>query len=187
MGASDSNPFWEPGEHELMKMFDVGLRPNRIFHRHRFLSIVSGAAAIFQDNQTPFDTVWIAGDKFTFHRRGRLKVRQPSVLLFGIGSPSLDDTTSTQESALAEAEWPQLKYGSLILERAMTELLGLTEAGSETPWVEATSLLLKHLEPDVFEETSGAFITENYNMMYEMVVDHSVVGEFGKIAISSGR
>ena len=186
-GASDTSTFYEPGEADWTSIFDVGLRPERLYHRHRTLTIVDGAVFRFQDNQTPFLVKYAAGDTFQIHLRKRLRVRQPSVLVFAAASPALDDTTATLQAALAENEWGQVKYAGHMLERAMLHVLGLVEAGAETPWEEATALLQKHLDPDVYEEVGAQFASENYDVYTEAMVDHSVVGELGKMAVSTGR
>ena len=186
-GAADSSPFFEPGEHIWEGIVDVGLRPEKIFGRYRLLTPVSGAHHQDTDPNTPFSFRWRPGEKFTVRVKARKRVRQPSVLVIAIGSPNIDDTSNTLHTAFAENEWPQIKYASNMLERAMLHLFGLTEAGATTPWEEATALLKKHLEPDVFEETAGTFVGSQYNAVGRAILDHSVVGELKVGAVTSGR
>lgn len=186
-GAADSTPFYEPGEADWTAVFDVGLRPERLYHRHKIMHVANSSRLVYQDNQTPFSTLWAGGDTVQVHIGRRLRVRQPTALVMAIASPNLDDTTNTLEGPLAEQEWGQVKYASHMLERAMLHVLGVIEAGAETPWEEATALLQKHLDPDVYEETGGAFGAETYDVFGEAVIDHSVVGELGKVTVSTGR
>ncbi len=186
-GTSDSTPFYEPGEADWSALMDVGLRPERLYHRHAIRHIGNASSFTFQDNQTPFAVKWIANDIVRVHIRRRLRVRQPSCLVFALATPALDDTTASSQSILIENEWASVKYASQMLERAMMSLFGIVEAGAETPWDEAVALLQKHLDPDVFEETATAWGTAQYNAFSEMVVDHSVVGTFGKIPVTTGR
>ena len=93
------------------------------------------------DATTPFAPLWRAGEVFRIRIRRKLRVRQPSVLVLGLASPNLDDTTSVAQKAATEPELAQTKYIGHVLERALLHLFGLTEAGAETPWEEATSLL----------------------------------------------
>ncbi len=187
-GAADSTPFFEPGEADWSDLLDIGLRPERLYHRQKILTFSNGGPRfVFQDNQTPFSVIWLPGDSFRIHIRRRLRVRQPSVLLFAIAAPQTDDTTATQESALAEAEWGQVKYMGHVLERAMLHVLGVVEAGAETPWEEATALIQKHLDPDVREDTAGRFTASSFEFIFEAMIDHSVVGELAKQAVSTGR
>lgn len=186
-GASAGSPFYEPGEAEWSSMLDIGLRPERLYHRHRLLHVTDGASLVFQDNQSPFAQKWNVGDSFDINIKRRLRVRQPSVLVFGFASPNLDDTTATVESILAESEWGQVKYIQNVLERALLHLAGVVEAGAETPWEEASTLLQKHADPDVFEDSANKFTALAYDVYTEAMFDHSVVGTMGKVAVTTGR
>ena len=186
-GTTDTTPFFEPGEADWTSLFDVGLRPERLYRRTRVLNIVDGGLWQGIDTETPFGLQWIPGGVVPIHIRRKLRVRQPSVLVIGFASPNFDDTTSAAQAILLEAEWPQVKYIGHVLERALLHVLGLVEAGAETPWEEATALLQKHLDPDPLEETGARFGSLTWHLMAEMTIDHSVPGELGKKTISLGR
>lgn len=186
-GAADATPFYEPGEADWTSLFDVGLRPERLYHRHRFITATSRGVIIMKDSETPFLPLFVPGDDFVIHIGRRLRVRQPSALVFAAAMPSTDDTTSTLQGILGETEWPQVKYMSHVLERALLHVLGVVEAGAETPWEEATALLQKHLDPDVFEELAAKFTAANIDFFVEAMIDHSVVGALGKAALTTGR
>ncbi len=186
-GASDTTPFFEPGEPDFTGLLEVGLKPERIYTASRILTMANGGSVFsFQDNQTPFAVNWVAGSKHRIRIRKNFAVSQPSVLVFAVGNPTLDDTTATEPTALAEAQWPQVKYIGNVLERAMLHLFGLVEAGAETPWEEATALLKLHLEPDVFEENAGFWQSASWRVFARGIIDHSVVGEMEKITVSTG-
>ena len=104
------------GEHNLAELFDVGLQPEKIYGAHEIVSMVNGAVVVFQDNETPFNNVWQAGFVRRVRVARRLGVKQPSVLVIGMGSPNFDDTTAVAELSLGEAEWAQLKYVDHVLE-----------------------------------------------------------------------
>ncbi len=186
-GASDATPFFEPGEPDFSDLMEVGLKPERIYKKARLLSIGRGSIFQFQDNQTPFAPQWIAGDVFNIRIRKRYLIRQPSIVVIAVASPSLDDTTTTPPTTAAEADWGQIKYIGHVLERALLHLFGVVEAGAETPWEEATALLKQFLEPDVFEQTGGTFVPGTWSVGARGIIDWSVVGELGKVALSSGR
>lgn len=138
--AIDTTPFFEPGEADWTNLLDVGLRPRRVFDRKRLLTMRDSVFQ-YQDNQTPFGIEYMPGDRFSLDVRSKIRVRQPSILVFGLASLSLDDTTATVGSTLTENKWSQVKYMGHVLERAMMDFIGLTEAGATTPWEEATDLL----------------------------------------------
>ncbi len=185
--AADATPFYEPGEPDWSDMFEVGLRPERVYHTNRMLTIEEGSVFTAQDNQTPFAPLWMPGAVEKIRVRQNYSVSQPSVLVFAVANPSLDDTTATELTAASENEWGQLKYIGHVLERAMLHLFGVTEAGAETPWEEATALLKKQLEPDPFEEASGNMASVAWRTMTKSIVDYSVVGRLEDMTISSGR
>ncbi len=184
--AADATSFFEPGEPDFSDLMDVGLRPDRIYAMAR-MKTFSNARISFQDNQTPFSVVWVSGDTMKIRIRRRFRVKQPSVLLFAIASPALDDTVTVEPAAAAENEWGQMKYIGHVLERAILHLFGVVEAGAETPWEEATALLKKILEPDPFELTAATMVGVAWEVVCRGIVDHSVEGRLGQTSISTGR
>lgn len=187
-GAVDTSSMYEPGEIDLSALFDVGLQPERIYHRHRICTSARNSLLTFQDAVTPFSPLWIAGDSFDIHLKKRYRVNQPTVLVFGVGLPLGDDTSATSPTILTEGQWPQVKYFRHVLERALLHTLGVIEAGAETPWEEATALIKTHLDPDVYETEDGAFaILVDWTAAGEAIIDHSVEGEMGIASVSTGR
>lgn len=186
-GATDTTPFFEPGEVDMAELFDVGTQPERLWTGNRLLTLSSGSVYTFQDNQTPFAVKWVPGGQFRIRIKRRLGMSKPMALVLGIASPSLDDTQAGDPTSLIEAQIPQLKYIEHVLERALLHVLGVFEAGAETPFEEATALLREHLEPDVFEATGASFVTQNWFCYGQAMIDHSVVGTMEKITLSTGR
>ena len=185
--AADSSSFYEPGEVDFSSLLAVGLRPERLYHRHRVLHAHRDAVFTYQDNESPFSVIWFGGDTFEISIRKTLAVHQPSVLVFGFASPSLDDTVTAVQSMLAENEWGQIKYIDDTLEMLMRHVLGLVETGAETPWEESTAVIMKHLDPDLYEEIGGSFSPQTFTVYTEAMIDHSVVGSLGKSSVSTGR
>ena len=173
--ATDTNEFFNPGEMDWQQLFEVGQRPRRIYHRHRMLTF-QNAMYRFQDTETPFANVWNAGDNVTINIRRRMRVSRPSVVMFAMAGTAVDDTTSTKESVLLESEWARVKYMRESIRMGLMSAIGLTEAGAETPWQNSLTIIQKHADPDVFEETAGRFVSEAYDVYGEAMVDHSVVG-----------
>lgn len=181
----DTTPFYEPGEADFSALVDVGLQPERLFERHRFITF--GNSPVGYSITSADVREWWAIDAFQIHIGKRLRIRQPSVLLFGLASPSLDDHQASTETALAENEWHRVKYIEHVLEQGMSSLLGLIESGAETPWEDAVNLLQKHLEPDMMEGVTNAFVAKTWFATTQAIIDHSVVGAFNKMSISTGR
>jgi len=182
--ASDTSPFFEPGEVDWTQLLDVGLRPKKIYGKYQLQTYANAASkltvATDDPSYVPTDVVHISINK-------RMRVTQPSILAFAFAVPSGDDTSTVSETALAEGQWGQVKYIDHVMERGMLHLFGVVEAGAETPWEEATALLKLHLEPDVREETAGHYSAPAYNVDVDAIIDHSVVGSLGKGTITTGR
>ncbi len=166
----------------------MGLQPVRLFHDHSYITLANGALIVWQDNQTPFVLKYWPGGNMPYRFRRNLRITQPSVLVMGVASPNLDSKTSTEPTVLTEAELPQVKYMGDVLKRALMNVLGLTEAGAETPWVEASVLLRKQLDPALFEASAlGTLATVAWNVTGEAEIDMSVVGELELGSVDTGR
>lgn len=185
--TADTDVFYEPGETDWQALFDLGLRPERIWHHSKILTINNTRGIRFIDSQTPFEPKWQPGDEFSYAMNRPVRIAQPSVLLVGVGVPAGDDTTGTVESPLAENEWGRVKYLGDTLKMAMMDVLGITETGAETPWEEATDLLQRHLDPDVGEIDAGFWGATDLKIYGKMVVDHMVTGELGIKTVTTGR
>lgn len=184
--AADTTPFFEPGEVNWNEVIDVGKRPEKLYGRYRFLSMADGMVATFRDD-TNAAIEYSAGDRFGVQVKKSYRVSQPSVLMCAVASPALDDTVAAQQSMLAENEWSRVKYAKQMLEQAMISLIGLEEAGAETPWEDQIDLMQLHLEPDLFEQTGDAFVAGQFFTIHDFKIGHSVVGELGLKTLSLGR
>jgi len=187
--ATDITSFFEPGEMAMANIFEIGVRPRRIYHRHEMLTAVRHSVHTLQVISTPADPgKYTPGGSVQIHLNKPMRVSQPSVLAFAFGVPLMDDTSTTVPGILAEAEWAQVKYMEDTLGRALLHQLGVFEAGAETPWEEASALLRKHLNPDVFEPTGASFHTIGEIMVFgEASIRHSVTGELKIGTVSTGR
>lgn len=185
-GAADTTPFFEPGEIDIGALLDVGLRPRRIYHRRMIHSAAKNNLAILRDTESPFFLEWTAGGVYSIRLRKNFRVRQPSVMVFAMASPALDDTTTTKESALVENEWARVKYIDFILEQMLIHQIGLVETGAETPWEEASALMRKYLMPDVEEENAAAWAAVSYRYWGEARFGIMVPGSLpkGQIALN---
>ena len=110
--------------------------------------------------------------------------RHPGLIAIGLSSPDTTLTSSTEAIAQCnEQDWGQLQFIDHTMERAMLSLIGLTEAGAETPWDEATRLLRRHLDPKVLETDAGAFVAATWRATGECRFDIAVQGTMPKSTI----
>lgn len=185
--AADANPFYEPGMITWEFLIDIGLQPRRILHRHHIVSALD-AIAIRQDEETPFIEHYFAGMIERVDIQRQFRVIEPSLVVFAVAVPDTLQTSSTAPvAALPEDEWGRIKYIDHVLEMAMLDLLGLTEAGAETPWEEASALLRSYLDPSMFETNSGTFVGVAWNAIGELVFDVVVPGRMPTKVLTGGR
>lgn len=181
-GASDTSTMFEPGEMALEEVMDLGLQPERIYNLQRLKTIANGA--LRQEEAGVLE--WVTADIHKIRIGKRYRVKEPSVVLFGLGNADLSDTTAALAAALSEAEWPRVKYMETVLEQALMKHMGLVEAGAETPWEEAASLLRSYLEPDVYEEDAAAWQADVFRVFSNVTFDVSVPGQMDKIQLGTG-
>lgn len=180
-GAQDTSSFFEPGEADWSQMLDAGLRPRRIYQKIELLSYATSPKPHTESDVTK----WTPTAAFKVRIGRRMFVKQPSVMVFAIASPAVDDVTTTEETALAENEWSRVGYLEHVVEQAQMDLLGLADGG--TAIAAATDLIQKHLEPDVYNENGGAWRQLTSRVWTDAIIDHSVKGRLGKASITTGR
>ena len=87
----------------------------------------------------------------------------PGYVLFALGRPALTQTTATVAPLLAGREWLMLRHLTRLIDEAWMQFAGLDEAGAESPFVDIAALIEKLTEPDVQEESSGAWGAASFN------------------------
>ncbi len=186
-GGADASPFYEPGQITWEFLFEVGMQPRRIFHRHHIVSPLD-AILLRQDEETPFLEEYFAGFREKVDIRRSIRVANPSLVVFAVAVPDTLQTSATAPVApLAEDEWGRVKYIDHVLEMAMMDLLGLTEAGAETPWEEASDLLRAYLDPSLLEPNAGTFVGTSWGAFGELTFDVVVPGRMPTRVLTGGR
>lgn len=155
-GATDATPEYELGELDLSAVFELtSIGPREIFRRQKRLSMAVNPAGYAQIDSVP--DKYKPNDYFTTKISKGVSVSAPSYVLIGFSSPDLTQTTATFPVTISEKEWIQYQYLEQAVENMLMFVAGLVEAGSETPYTEASDLVAKLLEADVFEEDAGFF------------------------------
>lgn len=172
---SGAGPAFEPGEPNIERLMDMSeiIDQNDFFKRRKMISMASRPVA-FVDG-TPDN--YLPTDQFSVRSRKKIFVDLWSVAVLAVSSPSMDDVTTTSFVALnTEAELMQIKYLEMTLEQAWMQLVGLVEAGAETPWEDAATLVEQVLEPTVVEITAGDFAAPAWNVFANLTWEVQVPG-----------
>ena len=144
----------------------------------------------FANTPTGFEVgspdTYIPRDVFKIRSRRRMRAEQHAVAMLGLSVPALDDTTTVVWNTDTEAEWMQRKYLEMVLEQAWIDLVGLSETGAESPWVDASILLEEFLEPTVVEEVTAAWTPQALECFTACTWDISVPGRLDVKTLSLG-
>ncbi len=180
-----TNPEFEAGEAKWAKLFDVGVEVKHLWRDKFMSSIVRNSVGINQDPETPFAYEYIPVGTLNPQLPVTIRNSTPGLLVVGCSAPTLDATSASEAIAgLAEEDWGQLQYIDHVMERAMLNLLGVQEAGAETPWEEATTLLKRYLRPLVMEDNAASFVPVTWNVHGEMDYTIEVEGTMGRRTLS---
>ena len=161
---SDPNPVYEPGEPNISNLMglDVNESDKRFYKRRKMVTFANSKGGFIDG--TP--DLYLPTDLARVRSRKRVVTELQSYAMIGVSAPAMDDVTVTSPSTFGtEAAWMGIKYVNIILEQAFIDLVGLTEAGAETPWEDAALLLEDYLEPTVIEQTAGSFNATTINQM----------------------
>lgn len=159
--GSDAQPVFEPGEPNISDVMDLGVvdDDNRFFKRRKMVSFATSPSGFVDGTPDSF----IPTDQFNISVNKQIQADYQSYAMLGFSAPAFDDVLATVPNTLGtEAAWAQIKYINVVLEQAWMDILGLTEAGAETPWEDAADLLEDLLEPNIHEETAGSFTGQTW-------------------------
>lgn len=156
-GGNVSGPEFEPGEQDLMELFDLGARPRRIYRRRKMVSFAS--RPVGHEQKDSAEDFWVPTDLVKFRKGYNVRVSRPSYVLFGLSSPTLDATSVTQPRILTEGQWFQYTYFQDTLTDAWKGLAGgsLIEGGQDTLYLNAMDTVRTILSQIVFEEQGDEF------------------------------
>lgn len=159
--SADSSPEFAVGSVDLNAVLGIEDGYQEIYRRRQFMSYGSHPMAHHLDT-THF--YWPA-EQFN------IKVSQPigtdrfAMALFGFSSPTLGEST-TEPTAPSKAEWGMMMFLDSTLEDMSKQILGLTEAGAETPYDTAATFLAKLLEPIILEQAARA--TDSIGIIWDV-------------------
>lgn len=178
--VSDTTPDIEPGEVDWNEVYDFTSAPSRLYRSTHIMSIADGSPGPMA---TGGATHWFPRRRHRFTLRGGGKAKVPMAIMIALSIPNLDRTTTVIAVSPTEQEWMQLQLLRDTAVDALKHLIGLIEAGAETPYVEAATYLAKLLAPDIYEETAGQLGAVSLEVLCKTVWDMAVPGtlQVGKL------
>lgn len=183
-GAADTTPEFEIGTPDVSAIVDMAAgAPREIFRRRKYMTVAS-QKAIYTPVDAGTDLVIFTDHYVTTINQG-VRAVEPSVVLIGFSSPDTARTDQVEKTIPNEAEWALLQYLEVALENMLMSLIGLTEAGAESPYEESLAFIAELVEDTVFEETANLFITNTYTVYTRATFDITVPGRISVKTVSS--
>lgn len=169
--TEDTAPFEEPGEPSPNELFGVREPTTIIWKRDKLISIATSPVGY---EGAAVDT-YVATDRYNLNVRRRIVFPQGGFVAMGVASPNWDDVTASVPLGSANIS-DVMMYGNMpdFLHTARLALIGATEAGAESPFVDVLSLIETLTEPTVYEENAGAYVATDARFFSRIVFDVGV-------------
>lgn len=173
--ATDTASEFEIGEVDVSGMLDANAGPLELLQIRQLLTFAGNGAKGFESG-TP-DT-WLPTFRHVLNLKRKARVDVHSVVMFAFSAPQLGDTTTTVGTVPGETHMTLIQYITEALRLAAVDLIGLTEAGAESPYSDALAAIATFIEPDAVEVTGGAFGAPSWNVFAKATFDLTVPGSF---------
>lgn len=169
--TEDAGTFDEPGESSPNELFGVKEPSTLLWRRDEFISLASSPVGF---EGAAVDT-YSAVERYSMNIRRRIDFPQGGFVALGIGSPGWDDVTTSIMNGMQNLS-DLMTYANLpdFLHVARLALIGATEAGAETPFVDVLSLIEELTEPTVMEVTAGKYEAATAEVWSRVVFDVGV-------------
>ena len=177
--AADDDPVFEPGDPSIEKLIGMTTAPTRIFRRRRILTFAKRASGFIAG--TP--NTYIPAEHFATKIGKKVRVENHSIALLGFSSPKTTITDTTFLAVDTNKDWAMLQYLQETAKDMLKQLVGLTEAGAETPYEDAASFISRWME-DFVEEDTDAFIAQSWRVFADLSFDVTVPGEMSVRSMS---
>lgn len=183
-GATDTSPEFNFGEMDITGLFGVaGNQPLEIFRRRELVTVASHPQG-YQQKDAAVDA-WAPLIHFKSQVKRQVQAATHSHVLFGWSSPDTTQTTTTVKAGINEDEWVLMTYLETFLEQAWISMMGLVQAGAETPYVDIATFVAELLEDTALEISAGAFAPATWRAFVSSTFQVDVPGRFKMGALSS--
>ena len=154
-------PFAEPGEPNWNELTQLGETPFGLTDIRRTITYASGGAKhqIFDVTNFYIPTLVVkVGSK------RQVKVRGASYFLLAAGTPVMDAVTTSVPNTIVDDRWSLLTYPDVAFDMMLPDLLGLSEAGAESPYADVAGVIADIVEPTLHEQTTGSWASAAYTI-----------------------
>lgn len=180
--TTDALSFFDAGQANLNKMFNIGGQPERIYHNERLLTVASRGQAEFVASSEA--DLWQPTDVVRIRIKDNFRVEQPSYVMFAVGNPELNDVSTGNETTLSAIQEVMLNNLELAIQLALPQIVGMTEAGAESPFADLATLIELLVEPIVEEETANSFAGQTWTHFAKFTFEVQLAPDISKGPIS---
>ena len=169
--SQDVTPFEEPGESSPNELFGVKEPSTLLYRRDRMSSMATSPAGYEGSSVDTYSLV----ERFNPSAQRSVHFPQGGFVAIGIACPSFDDVQNANPNAMADVK-DVLMYTNLpdFLHTARLALIGATESGAESPFVDVLSLIEELVEPSVVEDTVNRWANRDINVFSRFIFDVTV-------------
>lgn len=178
-----SRPQVEAGHGQVHNIFGEELLGNTQFFMQSEIASFAKSPVGFE-SATP-DTFHPAYQR-KYHLPIGVRVDRPSVALLGFSAQDLDIEDATMDETPEEAQWIILQFLEDFLQQMWIDIMGLTETGAETPYVDVTTFVAEILEGSLLEDTAGGWGNISWTVHAKTTWQMTVPGSKNITSLSSG-
>lgn len=187
--TADASAAQEPGQVSVTQIFDQEVfSPERIFSRETIISLPDSPIGFIPGSPSTY----IPSDRFSVNSNQGYRAGGGDMgLVYGLSSPDLGGIATGDDDIIdaigtATGGFYVMKYINEFLDKAMVDLVGLTEVGAESPYEDILIWLVGMLERAGERSGTGTFTAVTWNAMGKMTCGIWVPGEFEHRSIGPG-
>ena len=163
--TDDTSPEIEPGELDVDDLLNMTQGQKELIAPR--LEWISWAKSRQGGWVAATPDTYVGSDYKTFSSKRKITAEVPSMALIGFSSPSLDDRMiqSADVTMGSAAEWYMAQNMNETLRDMGKMQAGLTEAGAESPYAEASSLIADLVAPSMLDESTTMYRSCAYDVL----------------------
>lgn len=180
--TADTAAAQEPGQVSISQIFEQELlSPERIFSREKLITLPDSPIGFIPESVPP---TFFPSDRFNINSNSAWRASAGDAgLVYGISSPDLAGISSGDDNIInpfgdALDGFYVMKFLNMFLDKALVDLVALTEAGAETPYEDIMQWLVLMLERAGERSGAGSFTAVAWNGIGKMTCGIKVPGVF---------
>ncbi len=178
--AADASAAQEPGQVSITQIFNQEiLSPTRIFSREKLITLADGQTGFEPGSPSTF----VPTDRFSISSNASYRAGGGDMgLVYGLSSPDLAGLVADDDVmdplVNATGGFYVMKYINEFLDKALVDLVGLSEAGAESPYEDIMIWLIGMLERLSEGSGAGAFTAIAWTAKGKLTCGIQVPGTF---------